>query len=57
MDNNHDYSEMIQSSVSYKLGYGHGMLAVNELVESLQRKLAHAKDEVNRLQEILQDRN
>lgn len=49
--------EMMKNSAAYRLGYDHGMLAVNELVESLQVKLAQAKDEVRRLHEIASERN
>lgn len=49
--------EIKENSVAYRLGYDHGMLAVNELVESLQRKLAQAKEEINRLHEITSGRN
>lgn len=52
---NLDYSDIMQKDNSYRLGYTHGMTAVNELVESLQAKLQSANAEIVRLQEILQE--
>lgn len=49
--------EAKENSAAYRLGYDHGMLAVNELVESLQRKLAQAKAEIQRLHEISMEKN
>lgn len=49
--------EMMKNSAAYRLGYDHGMLAVNELVESLQVKLAQAKSEIQRLHEISMEKN
>lgn len=48
--------EIKENSAAYRLGYDHGMLAVNELVESLQAKLAQAKGEVDRLQEMVTEK-
>lgn len=48
--------EIKENSAAYRLGYDHGMLAVNELVESLQAKLAQAKAEVERLHEVIAER-
>ena len=49
--------EMLKNSAAYEMGYRHGMLAVQELVESLQTKLAQAKEEVRRLHDITSERN
>ena len=49
--------EMMKNSAAYEMGYRHGMLAVNELVQSLQTKLAQAKAEIQRLHEISMERN
>ena len=48
--------EAIENTKQYELGYRHGLLAVNELVESLQSKLAQARSEVARLQEVINER-
>lgn len=56
MNDNLTFSEMLKKDASYQLGYAHGMTAVNELVVSLQTKLAQAKDEIKRLQEVAQER-
>lgn len=47
--------EAIENTKQYELGYRHGLLAGIELIESLQSKLAQAKAEVVRLQEIIAD--
>lgn len=49
--------EMMKNSAAYQMGYNHGMLAVNELVQSLQTKLAQAKAEIARLHDITSERN
>lgn len=48
--------DVIEKTKQYELGYRHGMLAVHELVESLQAKLAAARGEVQRLHEVITER-
>lgn len=48
--------EMKENSAAYRLGYDHGMLAVHELVDSLMTKLASARSEVERLQEMVAEK-
>lgn len=55
MNDNLNSSELMEKDNSYRLGYTHGMTSMSELVESLQAKLASAKSEIVRLQEILQE--
>lgn len=59
MDNNSTYSDDISARMAraYDFGYHHGMLSVNQLVESLQRKLASAHEEINRLQEVISEKS
>ena len=59
MEDNSTFSNDVSARMAraYDFGYQHGMLSVNELVESLQRKLASAHDEINRLQEIITEKS
>lgn len=48
--------EAIENTKQYELGYRHGLLAMSEMVESLQAKLVAARAEVQRLQEVAVDK-